>query len=243
MSEILKTNDYSIFKKHENNREIDKKNMHKIMFSIQSLNMLQFRPILVDENMCVIDGQHRLEAAKALGLDVYYQIKQEAHSEDILLLNVNQKPWKTEEYVNYYASKGNENYIKFVAFSKKIGTPIEKVTRFLKGSREDRCTELKCGRLQYFTEEREKEILDLMKKTNEIKELLKLYIIPSPRFLNNGTLSNSLIAFLQNPDVNFDTFKTKIVLKSQSIKKCSDRIAYLSMFRDIYNYRNHNPIE
>jgi len=78
MPEVIKTKDYSIFKKHESNRGIDQNNLKKIVNSIKAEDLLAFRPILVDAQMRVIDGQHRLEAARLLDLDVYYQRKEEA---------------------------------------------------------------------------------------------------------------------------------------------------------------------
>ena len=243
MSNVHKTDQYEMFKKHENNRELDRRNLQKIIFSIKSLNMLQFRPILVDSAFRVLDGQHRLEAAKSLGVEVYYQIKEESHSEDIVLLNANQKPWRTQEYVEYYASKGVESYVKLLAFSKKVGLPIEKLTRFLKGDREERETSLKAGTLSYFTQEREAEILQLFDNKRTVIEKLALYLLPLPSYIGSSTFTYGLLHFLQNPDVNFSIFLNKIALKVNAIRRCTDKMSYYQMFKDIYNYKNQNPID
>lgn len=71
---MKETKDYNIFKKHPNNREIFHANLEKIKRSIQIKNLLEYRPIIVDKKMQVIDGQHRLEAARQLGVPIYYQM-------------------------------------------------------------------------------------------------------------------------------------------------------------------------
>ncbi len=119
MAKIQSTKDYDMFKKHENNRDIDSGNLRRIMASIQTQNMLEFRPILVDSKMRIIDGQHRLEAAKKLDVEVFYQINEESSHEDIALLNSAQKRWYTQDYMNYYASLGKSAYAKLLDYSKK----------------------------------------------------------------------------------------------------------------------------
>ena len=98
----IETSDYSIFKKHESNRVINELALRKLINSIKSKNMLELRPILVDSQMRVIDGQHRLEAAKALRVPIFYLMKKESESLDIILLNT-QKRWSIEDYLNFFA--------------------------------------------------------------------------------------------------------------------------------------------
>ena len=68
--------------------------------------------------MEVLDGQHRLLAAKKLGCDIYYQIEERLTSADIILMNVS-KAWNITDYINFYCKQGNSNYIKFNEFVKK----------------------------------------------------------------------------------------------------------------------------
>ena len=122
---ILETSDYSIFQKHSSNRNIDKSNLNKIINSIKARNLLYLRPIIVNKNFEIIDGQHRLEAAKYLELPVFYQIQPEAVDEDIILLNDNMKRWTIDDYLNYYLSKGNIEYTKLNEFIKKYTPAIK----------------------------------------------------------------------------------------------------------------------
>lgn len=69
---ILKTNDYGLFKSIMANREIDDKHVKRLAKSIARKNLLYIRPLIVNEKMQIIDGQHRLAAAKEIKATVYY---------------------------------------------------------------------------------------------------------------------------------------------------------------------------
>lgn len=71
-------------------------------------------PIIVNENMTVIDGQHRLSACQQLGLPVEYVIKEGLNEDDIVRMNTVQRPWKLINYIEAYANEGKEEYIKLL---------------------------------------------------------------------------------------------------------------------------------
>lgn len=88
---VQSTNDYTMFQKCKSNRELDPGNIKRIKSSILAKNLLHLRPILVSKNFEIIDGQHRLEAARLLKVPIFYQIHEESDFEDVILLNANQK--------------------------------------------------------------------------------------------------------------------------------------------------------
>lgn len=244
MTRILKTKEYDMFIKHENNRAIDPGNLKKISFSIQSNNLLEFRPILVDSDMCVIDGQHRLEAAKSLGVDIYYQISDSSKCEDIILLNANQKNWTAEDYVNYWTNKGNLNYKKLKEFSENNKIPLAQVLKYLiTASGIDRSKTLKTGLFIFPNEEKIEEINKYLGNLETILKVLQRYLITNKKLASSRNLRLSLMAILKNPNLNIDTLIDKISYKAESIRSCTTVQAYYCLFRDIYNWRNSNPIE
>ena len=80
---IVKTTDYSIFKKINGNRGISHSHVTKLTAAIARRNLLQLFPIIVNEKMEIVDGQHRLWAAKRLKLPIYYEKMKEAGLEEI----------------------------------------------------------------------------------------------------------------------------------------------------------------
>lgn len=107
---IFRTTDYSIFKFNESNRDINKLNLKKIKESIQKIGFQSNKRILVNENMEIVDGQHRFVACKELGLPIEYEIVDECENLYINL-NIGSKPLSAIDYVKYYSAKGFNVYI------------------------------------------------------------------------------------------------------------------------------------
>lgn len=70
--QILKTSSYTRFNSMRGNRKVSERHVRSLVNSISNRNLLAANPILVDEAMNVIDGQHRLEAARKLNTPIYY---------------------------------------------------------------------------------------------------------------------------------------------------------------------------
>lgn len=117
---VLVTNDYSLFKYVHGNRDINKGNVNAIAHQIKLRG--QQVPILVNEKHEIIDGQHRLEACKQLNKPVAYIVRKGANIHDVISTNIVGKKWSTDDYINRYASEGNENYLKLQAFFLKAKT-------------------------------------------------------------------------------------------------------------------------
>lgn len=242
MTQILKTNDYSLFRPHESNRAVDQANVNRLISSLKARNMLEFRPILVNARMQIVDGNHRLQAAKTLGLDIYYQIVQDSNSEDIILLNANQKRWTTEDYIHYYVSKGNLEYKKLQEFceQRKIGAPW--FFKLVTGSREGISNKTKYGSFKFPAGEELDEINRLLDGIDQVTEALQRYIPNSTSLRKSLKLKYAVIYLLKNPDVDIRTLMNKITYKAESLRKCADTDSYLQMLRDIYNWKNKDPI-
>lgn len=118
--EIMETTDYSIFRSVIENRDIKEERMEVILGSIRKKNLLHLCPLLVSADMYIIDGQHRLEAAKRLGLSVFYILSDEIlGKEDVILFNTTQNNWELLDYAKSHAKGGDENYIKLLAFCRR----------------------------------------------------------------------------------------------------------------------------
>jgi len=240
MTEILKTKDYSIFKKHESNRKIYPQNLKNIKFSIQCRNMLDMRPISVDSEMRVLDGQHRLQAAKELDLDIYYQIKKNSKDEDIILLNINQKPWGYEEYLNFYVSKNMPTYVRISDFCRSNSIKLDHVLKIILNSGNNK-KRFKSGTLDEVKNDVFEEIKNNFMMTEFVIKHLKTYILSDTKYFHQKMFFRGLSQFLRNP-INLDVFLGKLKVKSDSVKQCTSVDSYIKMWTDIYNWKNQKPI-
>lgn len=104
------TSNYEMFKIIDSNREINKNHLRKLINSITAKNLLYLFPLVINKKMEVIDGQHRLSAAKSLGIPVYYMIDNSITKADIAMMNSNRKGWGIKDYIYFHAKEGDKNY-------------------------------------------------------------------------------------------------------------------------------------
>lgn len=106
---VYRTDDYTLFNTLQGNRDVLIGRVNKIIKSIKTSGYI-FNPIIVNENMEVIDGQGRLEALKNLGMPVDYIIVEGLGIKECVALNIYQTHWNTMDYINSFADMGNVNY-------------------------------------------------------------------------------------------------------------------------------------
>jgi len=118
VNKVYKTNDLSIFKQIAGNRVPNPQHIKRLKTSILQYGML-CNPILVNDKMQVIDGQHRLIASKEAESFIYYIILKDYSLSEVHTLNLNQKNWGKKDFMDGYADMGVESYIKLREFTNK----------------------------------------------------------------------------------------------------------------------------
>lgn len=109
-NQLHKTNDYIQFKILPGNRNLDKVHVKMLAKRIKEDNLLPYFPIIVNERMEVIDGQHRLRAAEEIKVPIYYEIKEGLNIESVRQLNTGSKNWTWLDFTRSYSDLGNNNY-------------------------------------------------------------------------------------------------------------------------------------
>lgn len=110
MENVFETTNYNKFKFETWNRDINEKNLKKIDKSVKEVGWKK-HPIIVNDQMVVIDGQHRLFYAQTHKLPVYYVVVNGLEAKDCVDMNNVRTAWSIEDYIKLYASQGNESYI------------------------------------------------------------------------------------------------------------------------------------
>jgi hypothetical protein len=118
VNKVYKTNDLSIFKQIKGNRPPNPQHIRRLASSIRTSGMLQ-NPIIVNDKMEIIDGQHRLLAAKEVSSDVYFIILNDYEMKEVQILNLNQKNWTSKDFMHAYAEMGITSYIQLKYFINK----------------------------------------------------------------------------------------------------------------------------
>lgn len=220
------TIDYNIFKEISSNREVDPRHVKRLMVAINRKNLLHVNPIKVNESLQVIDGQHRLEAAKELGVPIYFEVS-DMTRQDISTLNSNQKNWTAMDYVNFYTVEKNEPFVKFSNLINHY--PDMAISALLILSSPDgkrNLNELKEGRLDVSNMYHCHQVCDMCADLN--RRFQKDFVFDSRFPLALGV---ALEAENFNPEILFE----KIAASPREWVPCHTKVQYLEMIEEIYN--------
>jgi hypothetical protein len=112
---IESTTDYRQFKLMGGNRAVDYNHVKRLKGEMEiDPDMFSSEPMVVNENMYVVDGQHRLKAAEELNLPVYYIVRKGATVDMARRMNVTQKSWQLMDFAKSFAEGGNMDYVQFI---------------------------------------------------------------------------------------------------------------------------------
>ena len=124
---VYKTYDYDKFIIYEWNRNVSETNLKRIAKSVEKYGWKK-DPIMVNEELGVIDGQHRLEFAKRNNLPLYYTIIKGLDKTDCQRMNSKRRAWAPKDYIKYYAVQGNEHYQKLnILVNKYTNIPLSTI--------------------------------------------------------------------------------------------------------------------
>jgi hypothetical protein len=120
--EILKEENYKLFKFIKGNRPIVEGKVKKLVEVVTSgLNLFEYCPVLVNSEMYVIDGQHRLTACRQMKLPVFYCVVPNITLNQIAKLNTGQNKWSIEDFFNLFIETGNTEYKTLKLFKERYG--------------------------------------------------------------------------------------------------------------------------
>lgn len=239
--QIQKTRDYDIFKSVSFNREKNKRHIESIKKIILKENLLHLHPILVNEKMEVVDGQHRLEAAKDLGLEIFY-IQDKISYEHILNSNLFQKKLVLEDVVKFYALKDAiPSYIEFMEILGKTGLSPKSVIGLIFGVVSPPIMEfIKSG--LFMMPNDKQQIEKIIYSYCKFKEFaVEKRVTP----ISMLTASSFTIAFrnlVLLAEYNETVFINKLAMRWFDLKPQINSKEWARLLISIYNWKNHNPI-
>ncbi len=122
---VYESIDYDMPKRVKTNRVINEAHVQILMASIQKRNLLKARPLLLSADNYLIDGQHRLEACRKLGIPFLYVRSNEVSMEDVTTLNVGAKSWSRNDFFRHYCDAGKKEYLKLKDFCLKYNIGLD----------------------------------------------------------------------------------------------------------------------
>ena len=229
INQVFMTNDYSIFKNIEGNRNINKVHLKRLKASIEEKHIMV--PIIVNQKYEIIDGQHRFQSAKDLRKPVYFIKIHGLELPDIHRLNTNLKNWQADDYLAGYCELGLEDYLVYRDFKEKYGFGHDETKALLVGTLSSDGNQVDHFRNGTF------KVRDL--KTAE-KNAEKIIMIGQYYDgYRRRAFVKAMLQLFSNKDYNHAEFLNKLSYQSRSLVDCTNYKQYITLIEEIYNYKRY----
>ncbi len=226
---VQQTSKYHLFSLLDANRPVNEGHVQKLVQQIQQNNLLHIRPIDVTPELEVIDGQHRLAAAKELGLPIYYRITEQLTEADIASLNTANKNWLGTDYLHFWTEKGKPAYQALTAFRQRHPRiSFSNAKMMVSGSTNNRAADFRDGTWQ----------AGQLEKAEQVAQLIERIASETPF---KQAADTRFVAAVYHCAANVDGFKSeqfmhKVLKQPRSLVPCATHKQYLELFQEIYNY-------
>lgn len=248
ISKVYFTKDLSMFKIMDGNRIPNLNHIRRISASMKENGVLM-NPIIINELYEVIDGQHRLAAAREQKAGVYFIVAKNYTLNEVHSLNLNQKNWGVKDYMQGYASIGIESYVKLSKF-------YELNKEFSINDCVGMCSNISGGRAgnlaqKYRSDVSNSNLKEVFEegtwkgKSFELAQINadKLKIIKKYyNGYNRSTFVGTMLHLFTNPNFDFNFFIEKLKKQPTALLHCANRPQYRMLIEDIYNYRSRNKV-
>jgi hypothetical protein len=234
------TENYEMFISLSGNRSLNHNHVKKLKNLIINGGWRKSSLIIVNSNLTVYDGQHRLQALKEIkretgkSYNIGYQIDNQLTISKTQTLNSAVLPWKPEDYIESNIKSGNKNYQFIRDLMKEHNMPYTAVLSILESVNGSITTEMfRSGKV----------IID---KDNEQMIWYNASCIQMIKPYFNGYNSRSFVSamcfFLSKKNFCFDDFLSKLQINRSMLYPVTTISKYKELIQSIYNYRRRDKI-
>jgi len=245
-TDVFITDEYEMFKHKTGNRPIDPRLVDKIYNSILENGWFESSIIIVGDGLCVLDGQHRIEALKKFAekYQIRYKLKYmvDRNLDDLKKITIWQtarKGWTNMDYALSFIEQGVDDYRIYVEFMSKHKFPFNKqikrsgkmghsVALCLLGNSNNPSLDaqrFKRGKIKIFN-------IDLADKfANRLKEIYVYF-----PHATHSMFARVMVSLWNNPLFDHDEFMNKLIRNREMLFRCATSMQYYRTIEDIYNY-------
>ncbi len=221
---VYRTSEYDKFKMFKGNRNVIPRHLQNLIASYEKEQLIV--PVIVNEKMEIIDGQHRYFAAKDRKLPVYFIICEGYGIDQIQMLNSNQANWSVEDFWKFYCEEGYPQYIAYRDFRLKFGFGHQESVAMLTASTTNQSKAFIDGELE----------IDDMAKAEETAAKILMFK-PYYKGFNRKSFVFAIIKLLREiPGYDNDEMVKKVKQQQMRLVDCSTTKQYLMLLEEIFNY-------
>lgn len=225
------TNNYKKFHLLMDNRQTARAHINKLKDAINhNPKILEVQPILVNENMEIIDGQHRFIAASELGLPIHYSMVEGLDISTARQMNVMQRKWGVDDYAYSYAKAGNIHYKAYNEYRREYPGVQATTLQIVLGGGEsgNMASDFRNGK---FIVKRDEEDAKWI-----LEQLLKIREITGGEIPISKGFVSALLQALKKEDFQFEQFMENLRKKPEQFRRTNTIRDSLRLLEDIYNF-------
>lgn len=242
--EITKTTEYDSFKNFSYNRKkgVNKKKLQELIDSIKENNYLHLHPIIVDSNFNVIDGQHRLRAAKTLNVPVFYVQEDNISEKHVMNANTAQSSWSIEDIINFFAVKEQDTqYLRLNELMEELDLKPKGLLGLLFGVCNKQMIDLiKRGNFKF--PENDSNTESLVNNYKKFKEFVDNRRIRPKTMFSNALFTQAFRLMVINETFNAPLFFKKLENRWYELKPQINSQEWFNLLIKIYNWHNKEKI-
>ena len=221
---------YNIFGYHPSQQPLSTSHVSRLADSIKKNGFLPSKPVQVfskNGKYTIIDGHHRFEAAKILGIEFFFVEEPVGNADLIGQENSLVRKWSNMSFVNFYKDKGLKDYTE-LSYYLRFGFPLQCAASLLNG---ESAHSGNAGRLIRTGKFR-------IKTTNSIDYIMEV-ITEAGQFapeLRKQVYIEAISMLLFVPEFDRSSLIKKIMGLPRAIIKAADRKQALESLEEAYNH-------
>lgn len=229
-NQVHTTTDYHLFRPIDGNRTKNALHLKRLRLSM-SENYL-FTIIIVNDRYEIIDGQHRFEIIKELGLPLHYVICSGYGLKQVHILNQNSKTWNSDDYLEGYCDLGYDDYIRYRNFKEKYQLGHNEAMSLLLGAA------AKVDTSGFY------EGAFKIKNYYEAEQTIEKILILEPYYsgVRRRGFIFTMMGLFKNPNFQYTEFIQKLKLQPTAMQDCTSIPNYKTLIEEIYNYRRREKV-
>ena len=232
ISQVIETNDYSLFSILKGNRQINKAHLNRLKESIEQESLIV--PIIVNEEYEIIDGQNRYNAWKDLKLPVYYIVVEGYGLSQVQRLNSNIRNWSMKDYADCYDTLGKKDYKVYKKFKEKYGLGDYESIALLQNQDNGSGKNFERFRNGKFKVVNYKKACKNAEKVVALSEYYDGYKRRSFVF--------SILHLINHKNFDFKQLLSKLKYQQSKLVECTNKEQYLVLLQGIYNYKSTKKV-
>lgn len=227
---------YAAFLPNDEQRDIRPTHVSHLAERMGEYGFLPSKPVQCFKKgtkFVLIDGHHRLAAARQLGIPFFYVVEPESNTKTMAAVNATVKTWVLADYVRMYALRGNGDYQKLTRYAES-GIPVMMAASMLHGHA------AASGNVNEMVKEGTFKIRETA-NINRIYGMIQKFGAANPVVRHRafiGALSDCLLT----SEFDFERFERRFEENPAMIQKASNKDLQLLQLEELYNFRSRDKV-